>query len=151
MVEETGLSCSIFLKKDMITNTHPASCCKQCRLYHGANRLVCAAHPYGPDDKFCSDFEARIPGQVRPEPLKNQIMIATDPWTLRKKLLVASLIFSCMGYGIALWWVETEIPVNQPAPESLDRNLPRQPSTLGNSQPDQPATVTDRSGKRSNR
>ncbi len=49
-------------------NDHPT--CIGCRHYHGqahgGNMLICAMHPYGPDDQQCPDWES-----VWPQPPNN--------------------------------------------------------------------------------
>lgn len=118
-------------------NSTPLPCCKHCRFYHGADRLVCAVHPDGPDSERCLDFEARPAGQHPAVDSKARLIHASRPWDARRKLLIASLLAACFGYGVALWWAETsassdpsgsrvesqQSPSDTEGPESFNRGL----------------------------
>lgn len=118
-------------------NSTPLPCCKHCRFYHGADRLVCAVHPEGPDSDHCLDFESRPAGQHPALAPKARTVQTAQPWDVRRKLLIASLLAACFGYGVALWWTETSAssspdsvlerhqsqPTDAWGPEPLNRGL----------------------------
>ncbi|WP_008319352.1 hypothetical protein [Leptolyngbya sp. PCC 6406] len=60
-----ALSTPINNTVDPWVNEHPA--CIGCRHYygqaHGGHLLICAMHPYGPEDEKCSDWESVWPPQ----------------------------------------------------------------------------------------
>jgi len=58
-------------------NNTPIPDCKRCHFYHGANRVVCALHPYGPDSETCSDYVPKTRGL-------NQSQTSRDRWSIHQ-------------------------------------------------------------------
>lgn len=46
--------------------------CRNCTYFYGKTHalgaLVCAVHPYGPEDEHCPDWESKLPGPTSPQP-----------------------------------------------------------------------------------
>lgn len=85
--------------------------CKHCRFYHGANKLVCAVHPDGPVSDPCGDFAPVVSGGDPPPPLKvNHLNDLSQLRRLRKRLLVAALLLSCIGFGLGFWQAAIHSP-----------------------------------------
>jgi len=101
-------------------NITPAPYCKRCRFYHGADKVVCGLHPYGPDSEVCSDYDSRTIGPDKGP--ANRYIYNTRQYQDAKywqSVLVLGLLLGAIGIGGLQGWlvIHRLDPPTKPAPE----------------------------------
>jgi len=86
-------------------NTTPAPYCERCRFYHGANRVVCGLHPYGPESDHCSDFDQKATEPKQPQPSRRGWDIPQlHEWKNWQKIAMLGLLLGAFSSGYILSW-----------------------------------------------
>jgi len=94
----------------------PAPYCKRCRFYHGANKVVCGLHPYGPDTETCRDFDSKANGLGK-GPANRYVYNARQYQDAKywQGVLVLGLLLGAIGFGGLQGWLVIH-PLDPPAP-----------------------------------
>lgn len=85
-------------------NVTPAGYCKRCQFYHGADKVVCGLHPYGPDTEICSDYEFKALGKgeaIRDTANTGHYYSGKD-W---QHVLMLSVLIGAITFGWAQGWL----------------------------------------------
>ena len=88
----------------------PIPYCKHCQFYHGANRVVCGPHPYGPDNETCSDYASKVSSLNQEKTTRNRWSRTHYPdWEFWRAFLVMVLgiLIGTLGSSFIAWWLAT--------------------------------------------
>lgn len=94
-------------------NVNPVPYCQQCKFYHGANRVVCGPHPYGPDSKTCSDYMPKVSRLNQDKTNRNGWSRKHYPdWEFWRAFLVMVLgmLIGTLSSCFVAWWLTTHFP-----------------------------------------
>jgi len=100
----------------------PAPYCKRCRFYHGADRVVCSVHPYGPGIEACSDYQPKANGLEKDYASRYGCRSSRHySWKDWRNLLILGLLLGAFGLGWELRWSVIRRP--EPVTEPITRRL----------------------------
>jgi hypothetical protein len=87
--------------------------CQGCRYYHGADKMVCAVHPFGPEHNNCNDYTCDDFAQRAQEPSQQtSTKSGREDYTIRygiQSFLYKSLLIVC-GWSIMASLANSLIP-----------------------------------------
>lgn len=91
----------------------PVPYCQHCQFYHGANRVVCGPHPYGPDSETCSDYVLRVSSLNQERTTKNRwSRTHYSNWEFWRAFLVmvSGILIGTLSSSFIAWWLATHFP-----------------------------------------